>query len=107
MDFNLEETKHIAKLSRLSLSSEEEKKYGAQIASILSYVKVLDELEIEKLLKELNLDNKNSGNLIGSKTELENVWRNDEVKEWDEEELTLALRQAELKDNYIKVKKVL
>jgi len=97
MKIDSKEIKHIAKLSRLSLSLEEEKKYAQQIGSVLSFVKMLDDVKSENLTK----------NLMPDSSELENVWRSDEVKEWDESEVDLALKQAELQDGYIKVKRVL
>jgi len=97
MKIDSKEIKHIAKLSRLSLSLEEEKKYAQQIGSVLSFVKMLDDVKSENLTK----------NLMPDSSELENVWRSDEVKEWDESEVDLALKQADLQDGYIKVKRVL
>lgn len=102
MSFDLKEIKHIAELSRLSLSEEEEKLYGEQISSILDYVKILDEIDLEKI-KEIN----KSLSLSGGVSELENVWREDEFKANSEEEIKAALSQAELEDNYVKVKRVL
>lgn len=102
MSFDLKEIKHIAELSRLKLSEAEEKLYGEQISSILSYVKMLDEINLEKIKvggKTLSLS--------GSVSELENVWREDELKESSEEEIKAALNQAELEDNYVKVERVL
>ncbi len=102
MSFDLKEIKHIAELSRLSLSEAEEKLYGEQISSILDYVKILDEIDLEKI-KEIN----KSLSLSGGVSELENVWREDEFKANSEEEIKAALSQAELEDNYVKVKRVL
>lgn len=97
MKFNLEEIKNIAKLSRLSLSLEEEKDYAKQIASVLDYVKMLDELNLKDLDKSL----------MPESSELENIWREDEAKDWAEDELALAFAQADLQDGYVKVKRVL
>lgn len=97
MKFNLEEVQNIAKLSRLSLSPEEEKDYAKQLASVLDYMKMLDELNLKDLDKSL----------MPESSELENVWRSDEVKEWLEDELALAFAQADLQDGYVKVKRVL
>lgn len=102
MSFDLKEIKHIAELSRLSLSEAEERLYGEQISSILDYVKILDEIDLEKI-KEIN----KSLSLSGGVSELENVWREDELKVNSEEEIKAALSQAELEDNYVKVKRVL
>ncbi len=102
MSFDLKEIKHIAELSRLSLTETEEKLYGGQISSILDYVKMLDEIDLEKI-KGSN----KSLSLSGGISELENVWREDELRANSEEEIKAALSQAELEDNYVKVKRVL
>ena len=102
MSFDLKEIKHVAELSRLRLSEVEEKLYGEQISSILDYVKMLDEISLEKI----KIENK-SLSLSGGVSELENVWREDELKANSEEEIKAALSQAELEDNYVKVERVL
>ncbi|MBN2854316.1 aspartyl/glutamyl-tRNA amidotransferase subunit C [Patescibacteria group bacterium] len=102
MSFDLNEIKHVAELSRLSLSPAEEKLYGEQISSVLSYVRMLDEVNLE----EHRAKNK-SLSLSGGVTESENVWREDEVKASSEEEIETALSQAELEDSYVKVERVL
>ncbi len=43
------DVKHTAKLSNLKLSSEEEKKFGSQLSSILDYVDKLQEIDTEKV----------------------------------------------------------
>lgn len=102
MSFDLKEIKHIAELSRLRLSEAEEKLYGEQLSSILDYVKMLDEISLEKI----KIENK-SLSLSGGVSELENVWRQDELKANSEEEIKAALSQAELEDAYVKVERVL
>ena len=102
MTFDLAEIQHIAELSRLRLTGDEEEKYGAQIASILDYMKMLDELKLKE-----NKTTIHSLSLSGSVSDLENVWRQDEVSPWDEKEVELALSQAELEEGMIKVKRVL
>lgn len=102
MSFDLKEIKHVAELSRLSLTEAEEKLYGGQISSILDYVKMLDEIDLAKIK-----GNNKSLSLSGGVSESENVWREDELKANSEEEIEAALSQAELEDNYVKVKRVL
>lgn len=102
MSFDLKEIKHVAELSRLSLSEAEEKLYGEQISSILSYVKILDEINLEK-----NKATNKSLSLSGGVSDLENVWREDELKVNPEEEIKTALNQAELEEGYVKVERVL
>lgn len=43
---NIDEVKKVASLARLSLSDEELATYGEQLTKILSYVEVLDEVDI-------------------------------------------------------------
>ncbi|NCN22058.1 aspartyl/glutamyl-tRNA amidotransferase subunit C [Candidatus Falkowbacteria bacterium] len=102
MSFDLKEIKHIAELSRLRLTESEEKLYGEQISSILDYVKMLDEINLE----ESKGKNKFLS-LSGGVSDLENVWRKDELKAKSEEEIKATLSQAELEDGYVKVKRVL
>ena len=91
-----EEIKHIANLARLELSEEEEEKYSKQLSSVLSYIDKLAELDISSVKENYNLDNK-----------LNNVWREDEVRDWDRDELELALKQADMVSGQVQVKKVL
>lgn len=108
MKFDLDEIRHIAQLSRLSLSSKEEKRYAEQISSVLDYVKMIDEIDFSQAAKDLfPTPDYFSDHSIKPKIELDNVWRVDESKEWGRDEVDLALRQADLKEGYIKVKRVL
>ena len=45
MDLSIEQIKHLAKLSKIALSGEEEQKYAQQLGSILSF---LDTLTLEE-----------------------------------------------------------
>ncbi len=45
MDLSIEQIKHLAKLSKIALSPEEEQKYAQQLGSILSF---LDTLTLEE-----------------------------------------------------------
>lgn len=45
MDLSIEQIKHLAKLSKIALSREEEQKYAQQLGSILSF---LDTLTLEE-----------------------------------------------------------
>lgn len=95
MAINSEEIKHIAELSRLKLSPEEEVKFGAQLSSVLDYIEQLNEVDTTKVEPTAQV----SG--------LADVWRTDEVKAWDEDEVKEALSQGELEGGQIKVKRVL
>ena len=90
-----EQIKHIANLARLELSSEEEVKYGEQLSAVLNYVDKLSEVNTENILITAQI-----GGLINS-------WREDEVRNWNPEEIKLALSQGETISGQLKVKKVL
>lgn len=95
MSINREEIEHIAELSRLNLSEEEKEKFGTQLDSILDYVSHLNEVDTKNIEPTAQV----SG--------LVDVWRADEVKEWDRDEVVAALKQGELEGGQIKVKRVL
>lgn len=95
MSIAREEIKHIAELARLKLSEEEMTKFGSQLDSILKYVGQLDEVDTKKVEPTAQV----SG--------LSDVWRTDEVREWDKAEVEAALNQNEREGGQIKVKRVL
>jgi len=95
MAINKEEIKHIAELSRLSLSPEEEVKFGAQLNSILDYIGQLNEVDTKKV--------ESTAQVSG----LVDVWRTDEIRAWDQDEVADALSQGETEGGQIKVKRVL
>ncbi len=90
-----DQIKHIANLARLEISPEEEKKYSAELSSILNYIDKLKEVNTENVL------------IKASGTELINSWREDQVKPWSQDEINLALSVSEVKDGQVKVKRVL
>lgn len=95
MAITREEIKHIAELSRLELSEEEIKKFGGQLDSILKYVSQLDEVDTKKVEPTAQV----SG--------LSDVWRADDVRKWDSQEIESALNQGEREAGNVKVKRVL
>jgi aspartyl-tRNA(Asn)/glutamyl-tRNA(Gln) amidotransferase subunit C len=66
---SIEEVKHIAKLSRLELSADEEDLYAGQLSSVLSYVDQLSEVNTDGVEPTANI------------TGLSNVDRVDEAEE--------------------------
>jgi len=90
-----DQIKHIANLARLEISPDEEKKYSAELSSILNYIDKLKEVNTEHVL------------IKASGTELINSWREDQVKPWSQAEINLALSASEVKDGQVKVKRVL
>ncbi len=92
---NPEEIFHIAQLAKLEINEQEAEKYSRELSDILAYVEQLNQADISKVSQETRI------------TDLENVFRDDEVKDWNEEERELALKQGEVLDGLVKVKKVL
>ncbi len=96
MKLKKEQVKHIAELARLDVAEEELEKYSEQLTGILEF--------IEKL-QEVNTDDVEPTAQV---TGMENIFREDEVKEWDEKEVADSLEQApDLEDGQIKVKRIL
>lgn len=95
MQLTKEEIKHIAELSRLDLSAAELEKYRNQLASILDYVALLDEVQVSDVAPTAQV----SG--------LMDVFREDLVKPWREDEAEAALSQSERENGNVKVKRVL
>lgn len=62
-----EEVKHIAKLAKLKLTEEEVEKFQQQLSEVLEYMKVLNEVETGGVEPTAQV------------TDLENVFREDEV----------------------------
>jgi len=88
--------KHIAKLARLELSEDELEKYGKELSDILGYIDQLKEVDTSQVEPTAQV------------TGLENGFREDIVKKWNEEEREAALKQApDLEDRQVKVKRVL
>ncbi len=96
MKLNKKDIQHIANLARLELTEKELKTYGSQLSDILSYIDQLQEVDVSGVEPTAQV------------TGLENVFREDEVKEWDEREAQVALEQApEMEKRQVKVKRVL
>jgi len=95
MAINQDNIKHIAELSRLKLTPAEETKFGQQLGSVLKYIEHLDEVDTTGIEPTAQV----SG--------LVDVLRNDEVKDWDRDEVEAALAQGEIENNQVKVKRVL
>ena len=87
---------HIANLARLELSEEELELYGGQLSAVLEYINQLQEVDTS--------DTEPTAQVTG----LENVWREDKIEPWREDEVQAALREApETEDNQVKVRRVL
>ncbi|MFH1232516.1 MAG: Asp-tRNA(Asn)/Glu-tRNA(Gln) amidotransferase subunit GatC [Patescibacteria group bacterium] len=96
MKLTKQEVQHIAKLARLDLTDEELKKYGSQLSDVLNYIDLLREVDVKDVEPTAQV------------TGLENVLREDVVKDWDEKEIEAALADApEKEDRFIKVKRII
>ena len=95
MNISKEEIHHIAELSRLDLSEEEIEKYREQLGEILDYIKVLREVKTDNI------------ELTAQVNGLIDVFREDTVKEWSKQEISLALEQGDRENGSLVVKKVL
>lgn len=96
MKFSKKDIQHIANLARLELTDEELKIYGSQLSDILNYIGQLREVDVSGV--------EPTAQTAG----LENIFREDEIEEWDEQEREAALAQApELEDGQVKVRRVL
>lgn len=89
----IQQLKKTAHLARLNLTKEEEELYSRQLEEILNYFQKLQELDtanVEPMAHVLPLNN---------------VWREDEVKESMEQELILK-NAPEVENNCFKVPKI-
>ncbi|MCK5319782.1 Asp-tRNA(Asn)/Glu-tRNA(Gln) amidotransferase subunit GatC [Candidatus Parcubacteria bacterium] len=87
---------HIANLARLDLSDQELDTYGKQLSDILGYIEQLQEVDTKGVEPTAQV------------TGLENSWREDEARAWDDSERVNAINQApEIEDGQIKVGRVL
>lgn len=90
-----EEIDHLAELSNFSLTDEEKDSLGKDLGNIIGYISQLDELDTDNVEPTYQV------------FEMENVWRDDEIKPQEaDREALLNLAPAE-QDNQIKVPKVL
>jgi len=96
MKLSKQEIQGIAKLARLDLTEAELEKYGGQLSAVLSYINQLKEVDVKGVEPTAQV------------TGLENVLREDEVKNWDKKEIEEALKDApEREGRFIKVKRVI
>ncbi|MDP2709376.1 MAG: Asp-tRNA(Asn)/Glu-tRNA(Gln) amidotransferase subunit GatC [bacterium] len=96
MQLSKEEIQHIAKLARLELTEAELEKYGGQLSAVLSYIDQLKEVDVT------------GAEPTAQVTGLENVLRDDTVRDWEAEEVEAALKDApEREGRFIKVKRII
>lgn len=90
-----EELRHLAELSSLSLSDAELESLGDDMERVIAYFDQLNELDTEQVQPTFHA------------YEMENVWRADEIVEFEAKREDLLALAPETKDNQIKVPKVL
>ena len=83
---SIDQIDHIAKLSKLELSSDEKELYAEQLSSVLQYVDQLSEVDTENVEPTANV------------TGLSNVWRDDKIKESSVMHDDIAKNAPEFKD---------
>lgn len=88
-----DEVKHIAKLARIDLTDEEIQKFQSDLTKVLGYIEVLKTVDTEGVEP------------LASVTGLENIYREDEVKDSPIKDDLLA-SAPEKSGRFIKVKKV-
>ena len=77
MSISKEEIIHIAKLANLNLSEEEIEKYNEDMKEILDFAKMINNVNTDGMSETIGANNKN------------NVFRKDEIHEFDNKELLL------------------
>ncbi len=95
MDIKREDILHLADLSDFSLSENEIDSLGKDLQGIIKYISQLEELDTDNIEPTYQV------------FEMENVWREDEIKPQDATREQLLALTKEEKDNQIKVPKVL
>lgn len=96
MILSKEQVEHIAGLSRLELTEEEKEKYGSQLSAVLGYIDQLQEVATDDVQPTAQV------------TGLVNVFREDEAKDWPQDEIDAAIKDAPDSDGKnIRVKRVL
>ena len=95
MDISRADLKHLANLSNFSMSDEELDSLSGDLQNIVSYISELNALDTEGVEPTYQV------------FEMENVWRDDEIKPMDANREELLDLTTEEKEHQIKVPKVL
>ncbi len=95
MEVNQETISHLAKLSNFALTGDETSRLESDIKGIVDYISQLDELDTSGVEPTYQV------------FEMENVWRADEILPQEANREALLGLAKEVKDNQIKVPKVL
>jgi aspartyl-tRNA(Asn)/glutamyl-tRNA(Gln) amidotransferase subunit C len=95
MSITKEDVQHLAKLSSISNSEEQIEPLMKDLDSIVNYFSQLDELDTDGVEPTYQC------------FEMQNVWRDDEIVEFEANREDLLALTVESEDNQIKVPKVL
>lgn len=95
MKIKREDILHLAKLSNFSMSDDEIEKIGTDLENIINYISELDELDTEGVEPTYQV------------FEMENIWRDDEIKPQEADREALLALTKEQQQDQIKVPKVL
>ncbi len=95
MEVNQDTIAHLAKLSDFALTEDESVRLEADINGIVNYISQLDELDTTGVEPTYQV------------FEMENIWREDEILPQEADREALLGLAKEVKDNQIKVPKVL
>jgi aspartyl-tRNA(Asn)/glutamyl-tRNA(Gln) amidotransferase subunit C len=95
MKITQDQVKHVAKLARLSLDEDEALKFSKQLSSVFEYMDCLNEVDTEGVEPTSQV------------TGLENVYRDDEVKDSEIAKDLLECSELPLEKDQIKVKSVM
>ncbi|HSW78696.1 MAG TPA: Asp-tRNA(Asn)/Glu-tRNA(Gln) amidotransferase subunit GatC [Candidatus Babeliales bacterium] len=90
-----EDVLKLAALSRLRLTEEEVERLRGELSEILSYVEMLDDVDVQNLEPTYQV------------TGLKNVMRDDETQEYGYRLVELLKNAPSIEDNQFKVKRVL
>ncbi|MBR1801966.1 Asp-tRNA(Asn)/Glu-tRNA(Gln) amidotransferase subunit GatC [Candidatus Saccharibacteria bacterium] len=95
MKIKREDILHLADLSNFSMSDKEIDSLGNDLENIISYISELNELDTDGVEPTYQV------------FEMENIWRDDEIKEQEATREDLLALTKESEENQIKVPKVL
>jgi aspartyl-tRNA(Asn)/glutamyl-tRNA(Gln) amidotransferase subunit C len=94
MSITKEDVKHVAKLARLKLKSQEEDVFTVQLGRIMDFIGTLKKADTSKIQTTTHVNN------------LANVWREDKVVEKNQTEKILQ-NAPQREENFFAVKKVI
>lgn len=92
---NRDDVQHLAQLSSLQLTDDEVTALGVDLENILGYIRQLDELDTTGVEPTYQV------------TDLQNVWRQDEVNDYGIDRAALLALAPAVEAEHIKVPKVL